>query len=328
MLAFLVFVFGWFLPRLIDYQAVVDTLLDLAASEFLILVVLGTVRLMAEAWIYVALIPGLPLGRSLQAFFASTTVATFMPYPADLVVRFGMYRVWGIDATAAGVGIMTASFWTIGIKLVLPILGLIVLVVNGVASDEIVTLTFLAIGGLAAVLLVVVAGVRSESFVRWLGHAAAGLWSWLTGLFNRSVDEDFIVATEEKFSEFREQTVDVVRSGWVRATVATVVSQAIWYVILVVSLRFVGVPADAVSLEAAFVAFCLAQLASFFPTPGGVGATEAVYVMVLTIPTGGAYADEIAAAAFLVRIFTWLLPIVYGAPALFLFNRRRKITST
>ncbi len=67
---------------------------------------------------------------------------------------------------------------------------------------------------------------------------------------------------------------------------------------------------------------------SFFPTPGGVGATEAVYVLVLTIPTDGAFADEIAAAAFLVRIFTWLLPIVYGAPALLLFNRRQKAEAT
>jgi uncharacterized membrane protein YbhN (UPF0104 family) len=328
MVAFLVFVFGWFLPRLIDYRAVLDTLLDLAAGEFLVLVALGTVRLAAEAWIYVALIPGLPLGKSLQAFLASTTVATFMPYPADLVVRFGMYRVWGIDATAAGVGIMTAGFWTIGVKLVLPVLGLIVLVVNGVASDDVVTLAFLAIGVLVAVFVVILAAVRSEGFVRWLGRAAAGLWAWLTGLFNRPVDEDFTAVTEEKFSEFRAQTVDVVRSGWVPATAATVASQAIWYVILVVSLRFMGVPADAVSLEAAFVAFCLAQLASFFPTPGGVGATEAVYVMVLTIPTEGAFADEIAAAAFLVRIFTWLLPIIYGAPALLLFNRKQKATAT
>jgi uncharacterized membrane protein YbhN (UPF0104 family) len=50
--------------------------------------------------------------------------------------------------------------------------------------------------------------------------------------------------------------------------------------------------------------------------------------MVLTIPTEGAFADEIAAAAFLVRIFTWLLPIIYGAPALLLFNRKQKATAT
>jgi uncharacterized membrane protein YbhN (UPF0104 family) len=226
------------------------------------------------------------------------------------------------------VGILTASFWTIGVKLVLPVLGLIVLVVNGVASDEVVTLTLLAIGVLVAVFLVVAAAVRSEGFVRWLGRTAAGLWVWLTGLFNRPVNEDFTSVTEEQFSKFRDQTVGVVRAGWVTATAATVASQAIWYVILVVSLRFVGVPADAVSLEAAFVAFCLAQLASFFPTPGGVGATEAVYVMVLTIPTDGGFADEIAAAAFLVRIFTWLLPIIYGAPVLLLFNRKQKAKAT
>lgn len=174
MVAFLVFVFGWFLPRLIDYRAVLDTLLDLAAGEFLVLVALGTVRLAAEAWIYVALIPGLPLGKSLQAFLASTTVATFMPYPADLVVRFGMYRVWGIDATAAGVGIMTAGFWTIGVKLVLPVLGLIVLIVNGVASDDVVTLAFLAIGVLVAVFVVILAAVRSEgSSAGWAGPPQA-----------------------------------------------------------------------------------------------------------------------------------------------------------
>ncbi len=328
MLLFLVFVFGWFLPRVIDYQAVVDALLKLTASEFFILVALGSLRLIAEAWIYVALIPGLPLGKSVQAFLASTTVATFLPYPADLVVRFGMYRAWGIDATAAGVGIMTAGFWTIGIKLVLPVLGLLVLVVNGVASDEIVTLTLLAIGAVIAVLVVVVAAVRSEAFVRWLGRAAAGLWSGLTGLFDKPVAADFVAVTEEQFSQFREKTVDVVKSGWIRATAGTVISQAIWFLILVVSLRFMGVPADAVSLGAAFVAFSLAQLASFFPTPGGVGATEAVYVLVLTIPTDGAFTDEIAAAAFLVRIFTWLLPIVYGAPALLLFNRRQKAEAT
>ena len=325
MILFLVFVFGWFLPRLIDYEAVIDALLSLTTSEFFVLLALGTVRLVAEAWIYVALIPGLPLGRSMQAFLASTTVATFMPYPADLVVRFGMYLAWGIDATAAGVGIMTASFWTIGIKLVLPVLGLLVLVANGVAGDELVTLTLLAVGVLIALLVIVVAGVRSEGFVRWLGRAAAGLWAWLTGLFNRPVSDDFVSVTEGQFVKFREETVDVVRSGWPAATAGTVLSQAIWFVILLVSLRFMGVPAEAVSVEAAFVAFCLAQFVSFFPTPGGVGATEAAYVVLLTIPTDGAFADEIAAAAFLVRIFTWLLPIVYGAPALLLFNRRQKV---
>ena len=322
--AFLLFIFVWFLPRLIDYRAVIDALRSLTASQFFILLVLGSLRLISEAWIYVALIPGLPLRKSVQSFLASTTVATFMPYPADLIVRFGMYRAWGIGATEAGVGIMTAGFWTIGIKLILPVVGLLVLVANGVVRDEVVTLTLLALAVLVAALVAVIAGVRSEGFVRWLGRASAAMWGSLTGLFNRPVDKDFVAVTEEKFSDFRDETVDVVKQGWVRATAGTLLSQAIWYVILVVSLRFMGVGPETVSLGEAFVAFSLVQFVSFFPTPGGIGATEAAYVVLLTIPAGDALSDEIAAAAFLVRIFTWLLPIVYGAPALLLFNRSRK----
>lgn len=85
------------------------------------------------------------------------------------------------------------------------------------------------------------------------------------------------------------------------------------FIVLAASMRFVGLTADDVSLFQLFVAFSIGLIASMVPIlPQGIGAVELVYVWILAGEVGTDLADQIAAPAFMHRIFIWFIPMLVG----------------
>ena len=81
-IAALVIVFGWVLPRFIDYEEVWDALAQLDAWELAVLVGLGLGRVPTEALMYRAFLPGLALRRGDEAYLSSNFAGQLLP-PSD-----------------------------------------------------------------------------------------------------------------------------------------------------------------------------------------------------------------------------------------------------
>jgi uncharacterized protein (TIRG00374 family) len=307
---FLIFVV--FLPQFIDYGQVVDSILKLNIGQAVLLTLFGIAFMWFSAGVYNTLIPGLGWWEGWKAWAASNSVAFIAPPGADLAIRFGMYRQAGISGEAAGAGLILSWFFATGYKLVVPIIALTwVLIAEGLNDDlfEAITIVGLAgiIGGAGLTALILyresVAKRVGEVGQRWYNGMAGGKWKFpeAEGLGIKLVD-------------FRAQVMDTVKARWLPALVVTLTAQAIFFIALVLSMRFMGVTAEQASAGIIFDAYAVGLLLSMIPIfPGGLGVVELTYVGIIVGTSGNTeLATAVTAGAFVHRIFTWLVPIIIG----------------
>ncbi len=313
LVAFVLFlIFVVFLPQFIDYGRVVDAMLELTIGQIVLLAVLGVVKTWFDAGVYNALIPGLGWWDGWKAWASSNSVAFVAPPGADLAIRFGIYRTAGLQGETAGTGIILSWFFTTGYKLVVPVIAVVSIVIAEGATDT--ALITLAVVGLAAVLgaagligMVLyreqIADRIGDVTERSYNKLAGGRWKFpeATGLGDKMVD-------------VRGRVMGTLEARWLPATLTALAAQALFFITLVMSMRFVGVTAEQASLAVIFDAYAIGLLLSMIPIfPGGLGVVELAYVGVIV---GNAQhsdlANAVTAGAFVHRIFTWLLPILVG----------------
>lgn len=93
--------------------------------------------------------------------------------------------------------------------------------------------------------------------------------------------------------------------------VRVAVAQSVGALILLVTLRELGVGSELGTLEFARVFFVVALLSTFVPVPGGVGVVEAGLTGALV--AAGVAAPTALAAVLVFRLLTYVTPIVVGA---------------
>lgn len=308
----LFFIFVVFLPQFIDYGQVVDSLAQLTIAQVVLLSAMGIVYTWFSAGVYNVLIPGLGWWNGWKAWAASNSIAFVAPPGADLAIRFGMYRTAGISGEAAGAGIILSWFFTTGYKLIVPIIAIAwIVIAEGIDDDFVVTVTAIGlaavVGGVGLTFLILyresVALKIGQTGQRWYNGMAGGKWKFpeAEGLGVKLVD-------------FRAQAIGTVRSRWFPAVVVTLTAQAVFFVMLVISMRIMGVTAEQASVSIIFDAYAVGLLLSMIPIfPGGLGVVELAYVGVIVGTSGNSeLAAAVTAGAFVHRIFSWLVPIIVG----------------
>jgi uncharacterized membrane protein YbhN (UPF0104 family) len=307
---FLIFVV--FLPQFIDYGQVIDAMLALSIGQVLLLTVMGVGFTWFSAGVYTVLIPGLGWWDGWKAWASSNSVAFIAPPGADLAIRFGMYRTAGITGEAAGAGIVLSWFFTTGYKLVVPIIALVwIIIAEGIDDAAVVTIAVIglaAVIGAAALTSMILYRERialriGEVAERWYNRLAGGRWKFPEG-----------EGLGLKLVDFRGQVIGTVKSRWLPATLVTLTAQGIFFIMLLLSMRFVGVTSEQASAAIIFDAYAIGLLLSMIPIfPGGLGVVELAYVGVIV---GNAQDSDLAAAvtagAFVHRVFSWLVPIIAG----------------
>jgi len=309
-LAILFFIFVILLPQFIDYGQVIESMRQLTWGQVILLSVLGLVRIWFEAGVYNVLIPGLRWWPGFKAWAASNSVAFFAPPGVDLAIRFGMYRSVGISGEAAGAGIVLSWFFTTGIKLVLPIVALLLIVLDGFGDDTVVVITLVAVAALIAGVLLIFLILYRERIAFRLGSIVE---RWYNGLIGGRWKFEELAGLAERMVAFRGEIVGTLSARWLPATLVTFVSQAIFFIMLVLSMRFMGVTSEMAGWEIIFDAYAVGLLFSLIPIlPAGLGVVEVVYVGMIAGESGTDLANAVMAGAFVHRIFTWLLPILIG----------------
>lgn len=305
---FLALILFVLLPQLIDYRAVWDALTKIEPWQIGVLLALGFLRIFCKAWQNAAVIPGLPIGTAARAYLSANSLADFAPPPADLAVRYGMYRAQGIDTTMASTGILLTGLYDNAAKLAIPVFTLVVLVASGV--DDQAVWELLVIGGSALVggIVIVALALRSEQFTVRFGEALGRTMSWFLVRLRRNPLERM----GERASDLRRQVGETLRTTWVPASIATTLGHVVGYATMLAALRFLGVSNATIDWVDLLIAYTIVLLVSIVPiTPGGLGVAAVVYTAVLAIDDP-ALANVVAAASLLTRVFTWLLPILVG----------------
>jgi uncharacterized membrane protein YbhN (UPF0104 family) len=318
LIAVLVFVFAWLLPRFIDYDDVWEALRRLDGWEVVALLALALARIPTEALMYRAFLPGLSVWRGSEAYLSSNFASQLLPPPTASLVQFGYFRAGGYDSDAAGLAAFGSFlFPTIG-RFLLPLVALVVMLVAGDVTGTIwlaAALSF-AITGLAVLGAYFL--LRSEDSARWLGAKLQRPLSWVLRRLKRNPLED----GAGRAANLRIKALAVLREGWALGSAGVAANLVLTYLILLAALRFVDVTASQLSATEAFAAFAIAFWAgAVFPLTGsGLGVVDGVLIAMM-IELGTASDDALVAAALLWRVFYSALILPLGAIALSRFRK-------
>jgi uncharacterized protein (TIRG00374 family) len=306
--AVLVFIFGILLPLFIDYRAVFDAIARLSWWQLLLLLTLSLLRVPTEALIYRALLPGLHPRVGSEAYLSQNFIGTFMPPPAPSVMQYAYFRSDGFDQRNSLTGAIGSFIFPTAGRMALPLAAFLLLLLAGEASTKALIIALASLAVLAVVSVVVWFVARSESSARWLGDLAERVISWVLAKFNR----DPVTGLGDKFVEFRDSTFALVRRRWQVGTIAVVINLFLSYVMLLASVRFVGLSNGEISWVLIFAVFAVSFFAGVvFPITGsGLGTVDAV--MISTLSTLSGNGDLSAAAAFLWRVFYSFITVPFG----------------
>jgi uncharacterized protein (TIRG00374 family) len=315
-------VFGFVLPSIADYGEVLDTIQAMTWLEVTTLALAALWNLASYQPPLMASLPGLNFTHAGLVSQASTAIANTVPAGAAFGIGLTarMYRSFGFKRRPIALSILVAGLWNVFLKLALPVVAVTLLVFSGPARTGLVVAAAVGVAALVLALAVFWQILRSEAGARRVGDWCTARWNWVRRRFGKQPVASFA----RSLVKFRVETIDLLRTNWVALTLWTFVSQHTLYVVLLMSMRHVGIPNEEVSWQEVLAAFSFVRLLSALPiTPGGVGVVELGLTGAL-VAAGGLHAPVVA-AVLVYRALTFLPPIFVGAGCYLYWRARMEI---
>jgi uncharacterized membrane protein YbhN (UPF0104 family) len=202
-------------------------------------------------------------------------------------------------------------------KLGLPIAAFAIVAVRGEPHPALLSTSMIGVLVLLAVIGSLVLFVRSEALAHQLGAWLGAAASRLARVVKRGPFEDW----PERFVAFRRRAGQLLRTRWHWLSGTSLISHLSLYLLLLVSLRLLGVPAADVTAPEALAAFALVRLITALPlTPGGIGVVELGLSAALVV-AGGSEAPVVA-AVLVYRTLTYALQIPIGLACWIIWRAR------
>lgn len=310
----------------LDPAQIRDAFNSLSDAEMISLFMGWLIWIGAQGLQTASLVDGLPARRGVLAFVGPSAVSSVVPGPSDLPVRYSMYQSWGTSPDEAGTAVAASGVFSVGSQLVLPAFAGVAIAVSGVQVDGFFTVIVATTVALAIAIGLAALVLGSEDRTRWAGSKLDRALRGVFRLLRKTPPERNLgtIAVEQRKASF-----DHLRGKWLPTTGATVLTIAAKCSLLVMALRFVGIPEDALGWSAIFAVFALVAGLTIIPiTPGSAGVSEIALVGMLAPIAGDAYINEVAAGVLLYRLLTWILLIPVGLVALggWRLQQRRKVS--
>ena len=314
-------VFFYFLPQFTSISDVWASIRSMTWLETTTLVLVALWNLTTYWFVMVSTMPGLRIREAAVVTESSTAVANTVPAGGaiGIAMSYSMYSSWGFSRTRSSVSLLVAGVWNNFVKLAMPVLALALLAFSGGgAGGGRIIAGSLGIAGLVAAITVFALLLRSPEMARRIGLTAGRIASVLIKPLRRPPVHGWERATVK----FRDRTLLLLRARWPLITVLTLISHVSLFLVLLLSLRYVGVSEQEVSWIEALAVFAFARLLTAVPlTPGGLGVVEVALITGLAA-AGGARA-QVAAGVLIFRALTYVLPIPLGL-ATYVFWRRNR----
>lgn len=320
-MAVVAFVFGWALPRLADYSAIWSALRSLSIIAILAVIAAAAANFATYWWVLVVSLPGLSFAKAGVAHSASTAVAHAVPGGGAVAVglSYAMYSSWGFRPGPIARSVLITGLTNNLAKFAFPVVALALLAFEGGASTTLVIAAVFGLALLLGTLVLLGLALRRDALSRALGRAAQRLVSRLMRSFRKGP----VSGWDEAASGFRAEAADLLHLRGAQLTVATIASHSAIFVVLLVSLRGLGVAGSEVSWIEALAAFSFVRLASALPvTPGGLGIIELGLLALLTSGLAEGPTAEVAAAILLFRFVTFVVPVAIGGIAYLVWRHK------
>jgi uncharacterized membrane protein YbhN (UPF0104 family) len=321
-LAIVVGIFVLAIPKVADYGEVRTAFESLSLLELGVLVAVMVFNMATYWWANMAALPGLGFGQAAVLTQTTTSVANTVPGGGAVAVglTYSMLRSWGFSGTDVTLYVGVTGIWNIFVKLALPVLSIVVLVIAGRSGSAYVIAAVVGVIVLGAAVALLSALFASERLARRIGASIGSVLSLGLRPFGRAPKKDM----GEGAVRFRADTIGLVERRWLRLTITTVGSHLALALVLLLSLRNLGVSEQDVSTVEVFAVFAFSRLLSAVPiTPGGVGVIDLGYIGGLA---AAAPADERAAvvgAVLVFRALTYGVQVPLGAFTYLIWRSKR-----
>ena len=320
-MAVIVGTYVFVLPQFANYGEVWAQVKTLSWEWILILIGSVVLNMITFAPPWMAALPGLGFWSAetvTQASTASTYLAPGGP-AVGIGISAAMLFAWGFRADEVALAVTLTGIWNQLAILGFPTVALALLTLTH--GDRTALQSIATIG---LVVFVVVAGgfalaLSSAGMARRVGGLAARLVNWTLRIVRRGP----VGWDGESLARFRSRAIGLLRRRWHVLTLATIAGQLTVFLVLLASLRALGVGADEVSVIEAFAGWSLARVLGSIPiTPGGLGLVELGLTTVL-VGFGGNRAGVVA-AVLVYRFLTIVPTLVLGATAAATWRRHRR----
>jgi uncharacterized protein (TIRG00374 family) len=317
-LAIIVATFVYFLPTIANYGKVWDAVQDMSWKDIAALLVATAVNLVTFAPPWQVALPGLGFVQALQVTQASTALSIVVPggIAAGVAGSYGMLRAWGYPIRDVTRAITLTGLWSQFLNLSFPIVAVFLLALEGESTAALATFAFVGVAVLGIVIAGFVLILLSDRLAEDIGNVAARLANWALAKIRRGP----VKWDGASFERFRDEAGDLLERRWHLLTLAQLAGTLTVFVLLLVSLRALGVPSSQVTAVEAFAAWSLARLVGSIPiTPGGIGVVELALTGTL-VGFGGNNAGVVA-AVLVFRFLTAVPTLLLGLASAFTFRR-------
>jgi uncharacterized membrane protein YbhN (UPF0104 family) len=288
-----------------------------------ILVLLGTVVLNVATFgpPWMAALPGLGYWSAETVTLASTASTYLAPGgPAvGIGISAAMLFGWGFRADEVALAVTLTGIWNQLAILGFPAVAFALLTLTHVDATALQTIATVGLG-----VFVIIAGgfalaLSSAGMARRIGDLAARIVNRTLRIVRRGP----VGWDGESLARFRSRAIGLLRRRWHVLTLATIAGQLTVFLVLLASLRAMGVGPGEVSVIEAFAGWSLARVLGSIPiTPGGLGLVELGLTTVL-VGFGGNRAGVVA-AVLVYRFLTIVPTLVLGATAAATWRRHRR----
>jgi putative heme transporter len=319
-LALLMAIFWYVFQQVADISAVWAAIQTLTWREVGVLLVVTGLNLFTYWIVIVTATPGLTYPQAAVLTQSTTAVANSVPAGGAIAVglTYTMLSSWGFSKARATVSVVVTGIWNNWLKLATPVIALALLAMQGERGGGQLLAALLAVSGVVAAIVVFALILRSEQFAARVGVVTGRCASGILRLVRRPPVHGWDLAVVK----FRNRVIGLVSHRWITLTAATILSHAALYLVLVTSLRVMGVSDDEVGWAAVLAVFAFARLLTAIPlTPGGVGVVELALITGLT--RAGGDPAQVVASVLLFRLLTYVLPIFLGSFTYVFWRRKR-----
>ncbi len=309
--AVVLLVFVGIFPKIADYSEVWATVRAMTGIEVASLVAISVWNILSYLPVLTNCLPGLRLREAFVVTNATTAVSNTVPAGGAVAVglTYAMFTSWGFSVAQIVRLVLVSGVFNTFVKLGMPVIALALLLTQGSVPTGLLIAAPIGVAVLGAAIALFWLVLRSEELARRVGDGLGRAAAWTLRLVRRPFDRDWASSAVE----FRRNTIDLLKGRAWKITLATVVSHLSLFLVLLVTLRHVGVSEQEVGWVQVFAAFAFARLISALPiTPGGVGVVELGYVGALGLGVGSAIDAQIVAAVLVFRALTYLVPIPLG----------------
>jgi len=308
-LALIAVIFVVVLPKIADFGEVWEHIKAMSVLEVVSLLVISFWNVFTYCLVLVPTLPGLRYGQAFLVTQASTAAANTLPAGAGIGigVTWTMYSSWGFTRPEITLSVLLSGIWNTFAKLALPVVALAALALVGEATVGRLTAAAVGVAALIGSVALFAVMLRTEAGAHRVGRLIDRVLAPVRRLARRPPGAGMDAA----MTDFRSRTIGVLRRKWVPLTAGTMISHLSLYVVLLLTLRHVGVSEREVGWAEVLAAFAFVRLVSAFPlTPGGLGVVELALTAALT--AAGGDDEQVVAAVLVYRALTYVLPVPLG----------------